>query len=219
MKKYFLLSLFAFLLIGVGNVDAQYGNTKNKKKKKKPKTEKRDTSSKSKTKRDKETTTLADQLWYGVNIGNIQFGSGLFTLGASPTVGLRLFDQFSVGAMVKLDYYYERGFGSGFQRYSFSTLDVGPTVFTRYKIGEQFFVQAEYERALFQRALATGGFPLIIDGEVQKTRFGEDYLYFGIGYGGGYPFGTYVSLHYNLLDKFDATRIPWDYRIGLVWRF
>jgi hypothetical protein len=219
MKKYFFLTIIAFLIIGMGNVEAQYGNTKKKKKKKKSSTEKTKTERPQAEKRERETAQFSDNMWYGLNIGNIQFGSGFFSMGISPTAGYRIVDQLSAGVMVKLDYFYERGFGFGGERFSYSTLDFGPTVFTRYKIGEQFFVQAEYERAIFQRALGSGGAPVIIEGKVQKTTFGEDYLYMGVGYGGGYPFGTYISLHYNVLDNIEATRIPWDYRIGLVWNF
>ncbi len=222
MKKVFFLTLIAFLFIGLGNVDAQYGNTKKKKKKKKPKTERSREDTRNKdaiVKRGEETRKFTDDLWYGVNIGNVQFGTGFFSLGASPMAGYRLFDQFSLGALVKLDYVYIRGFNSRGEVYRYGNLDIGPTVFARYKFLDQFFGQVEYERASFQRAQPGVGGPAIIDGKVQKERYGEDYVYVGVGYGGGFPFSTYVSLHYNILDDIRATRIPWDYRIGLTWNF
>ena len=223
MKKAIFLTLIAFLLVGLGNVDAQYGNTKKKKKKKtEPRTEVRKDDPMV-TRNAKETKSFTDNLWYGLNIGNLQFGSNYFSLGAGPMVGYRLIDQLSVGALVKFDYVYIKGTlfsGSQFENYRFSTLDIGPTVFARYKIMDQLFVQAEYERASFQREqISGGGIPVIIDGKVQKERYGENYMYVGVGYGGGFPFGTYVSLHFNVLDDINSTRIPWDYRIGLTWNF
>ena len=137
-------------------------------------------------------------------------------------VGYRLLDQLSVGALVKLDYIYIRGSfirDNQIETYRFSTLDIGPTLFARYKFLDQFFVQAEFERASFQREQRSGSIPVIIDGKVQKERYGENYLYLGVGYGGGYPFGTFVSIHYNILDEPLSTRIPFDYRIGLTWNF
>lgn len=167
-------------------------------------------------------------LGLGVNIGNIGFYNNYFTFGLSPNVALRIGDEVAVGFMLKAQYIYER-----FPQYGnlkISTFNLGPTLFARYKpiwnvetatpFLRGLFIQAEYERALLARPKIDDLGNVIVEGNrIVTERPGEDYMYVGIGSSFGYPFSTFVSIHYNILDKATATRIPFDYRIGITYRY
>ncbi len=213
MKKNLILILSALLLLllSATDVDAQYQRSSKKKKKKKPAKTEKEAESRDDTRR-KGDSNLNDLLYYGVNVGNIGFGNSAFAVGLSPHVAYKFSEAFSAGFMLKVDYNYQRlNFGGG-QKTNLNLLDLGPTAFTRFRIGEAFFLQAEYERASIQEGFLVGT-------DVVTERHGENFAYIGAGYGGGYPVGTYISIHYNILDDINAARIPWDYRIGITFNF
>jgi hypothetical protein len=174
-------------------------------------------------KEDKEPSRIG----YGINIGNIRFYNRTFEFGLAPNVAYRVSESFAVGFMLKADYYYAKypAFDA-----RFSAFDFGPTVFARVKPlwswdgATQFlqglFLQAEYERAFIKREeLDQSGFPVIEDGKIQKVTVQQDYLYLGIGASSGYPFSTFFSLHYNILDDAQSLRFPFSYRIGFTYNY
>jgi hypothetical protein len=164
---------------------------------------------------------------YGINLGNIQFYNSTFQFGLGPNIAYKLGESTAVGFMMKLDYYYIKYRDLGLK---FSSFDLGPTVFTRWKplwtmdgatpFLQGIFLQAEYERAFIARAKTDEFGNIILKGDrIEAERHGEDYLYLGIGASSGYPFSTFFSIHYNVIDKPELTRIPFNYRIGFTYNY
>jgi len=202
-KRQFILVIF-FMALLTGNIFSQ--------------------ASDSKEKDDKEPSRVG----YGVNLGNIRIYNRTFQFGLAPNVAYRITDPFSVGFMLKADYFYKKYQYSGAK---FSAFDLGPTVFARLKPlwnwdnGTPFlkglFLQAEYERAFLTRAYEyTSGDPVLdADGNVERAKIREDFVYVGIGASSGYPFSTNVSIHYNILDSATSQRFPFTYRIGFTYNY
>lgn len=164
---------------------------------------------------------------FGANLGNIRFYNRTFEFGIAPNAAYKISESLAVGFMVKLDYYYAK-----YDQLSlkFSAFDIGPTVFTRYKplwnwdsatpFLRGLFLQAEYERAFIARESYDDNGNLEVKGNrIVAERIGDDYLYFGIGASSGYPFSTFVSLHYNVLDDFESVRLPFTYRLGFTYNY
>lgn len=162
-------------------------------------------------------------LGFGANIGNIRFYNDAFQFGIAPNVALRLGESAAVGVMVKLNYFYQR-----FQEYDnqkWSSFHVGPTLFARWKplqaiettpFLQGLFLQAEYERASIAEPF------VVITGQeidIVTMRETENYAYIGLGASSGWPFSTFFSIHYNVLDDAESFRIPWDYRIGFTYNY
>jgi long-subunit fatty acid transport protein len=178
--------------------------------------------------KDKEFDKEPSRIGFGVNIGNIRFYNSAFEFGLAPNVAYRVSEAFAVGFMLKADYFYKK-YRS--QAVKFSAFDLGPTVFARVKplwswdaatpFLQGLFLQAEYEKGFLKRAYENqyGEAILDINGEIEVAEIEEDFLYLGLGASSGYPFSTFVSLHYNVLDDFDSTRLPFSYRIGFTWNY
>ena len=169
------------------------------------------------------------KLGFGVNLGNIAFAGSAFELGLSPNIAYKLNEALAVGFMLKLNYFYQK-----YPQYDlkYSAFDFGPTVFTRWKpllklekatpFMQGLFIQAEYERAYPARPAydSAGNLLLNDDGtRIQTERIGEDYLYIGLGAASGYPLSTFFSIHYNVIDKIELSRSPFDYRIGFTYNY
>lgn len=165
---------------------------------------------------------------FGVNIGNIRFTNNAFELGVSPNVAYRFSDILAAGLMLRLQYVnYRRISGTNLH---FNGIDVGPTLFARCKplwhaedmtpFLRGIFLQAEFEQANTS-VFATDEFGdyLVSGDRIRSTYISEQYLYLGLGASSGYPFGSFVSIHYNLIDRYNLTRDPWDFRIGFTWRY
>jgi hypothetical protein len=170
---------------------------------------------------DKDMKSKSSKLGFGINVGNIRFYNDAFQFGLSPNVAYRLSESTAVGFMLKLNYYYERFRDFGNQKWS--AFDVGPTIFGRWKplyslettpFLQGLFIQLEYEKASIARPFINQS-----TGDIFTMRESENYGYVGIGASSGWPFSTFFSLHYNLLDDSEATRIPWDYRIGFTYNY
>jgi hypothetical protein len=54
---------------------------------------------------------------------------------------------------------------------------------------------------------------------VIKDKIQENFVYVGIGATTGYPFSTFVSLHYNVLDDIYSSSLPFAYRIGFTYNY
>ncbi len=165
---------------------------------------------------------------YGVNIGNLYFQTYSFQIGLDPNVAYRLADNFAVGFMLKLNYYYEKLTPYGISA-KYSGWDFGPTVFTRWKplmkvenatpFMQGIFVQAEYERAFISRPTDEFGNISIEGDKVIPFKDKENYLYIGAGFASGYPFSSFISFHYNVIDDIELSRAPFTYRIGFTWNY
>ena len=182
-----------------------------------------------------ESGNFASKLWYGLNVGNLGGFGGNFNLNLSPMVGYELLPNLSVGAILKFNYQYiDNGRGpignfsdniQGNRR--FSALDFSYGALTRYKIFNVAFIHAEYETTTFKaprinRNSSSCIFDTCIDenGKYETVKNPEPYFYVGGGYNGGKGgFGYELSLLYNILDSANKSRIPWDFRIGLTYKF
>lgn len=176
----------------------------------------------------KEIDKEPSRIGFGVNLGNLRFYNNAFEFGLSPNVAYRVSESFALGFMLKADYFYKKYRSQGKK---FSAFDFGPTVFARYKplwswdaatpFLQGIFLQAEYEKAYFKRAYENqfGEAILDINGDIETAKIEEDFLYLGIGVSSGYPFSTFVSIHYNVLDDFDSLRFPFSYRIGFTYNY
>ncbi len=165
---------------------------------------------------------------FGINLGNLRFYNSSFQFGLAPNVAYRFGESFAVGFMFKADYFYQK-YRS--QNVKFSAFDLGPTVFARYKplwswdaatpFLKGIFLQAEYERAFQTRPYENQFGEAILDanGKIEKARIQDDYLYVGAGLASGYPFSTFVSIHYNVLDDVESLRFPFSYRIGFTYNY
>lgn len=165
---------------------------------------------------------------FGINLGNISFYNHSFQFGLAPNVAYKVGESLALGFMLKANYYYQKF--PDFQ-VKFSAFDFGPTVFARYKplwgwesatpFLRGLFVQAEYEKGFLTRYLAyDNGDPVLSpDGKLERVKKKEDFAYVGIGASNGYPFSTFVSIHYNLLDDFNSLRDPFEYRIGFTYNY
>ena len=160
---------------------------------------------------------ILDNLWYGFNIGGIGGGRGLFQVAISPMVGYKITPTLSVGLLMKLDYrYYNISNQNHPVIKKFETIDLGPTLFARVRVFNQFFVQGEVESANFQRPLDIQNNKVVLD------KISRPYAYVGLGYiqGQGSTWGYNVSLYYNVLrDPKDNERGVLDYRASLTYKF
>ncbi len=169
------------------------------------------------TKKKKVEEKFADKLWVGGSLSSgLQFGNRTFAFGLTPMAGYEIVPNVSFGPFVRLDYYYQRLTVSP-PHIKFESLDVGPGIFARVDILQQYFAQLEYEHAYLQRPLYdAAGNPLIgLDNKVLKETVPENYVYIGAGYSAGSSVRYGVSIHYNILNDSNSIRIPWDYRIGI----
>lgn len=166
---------------------------------------------------------------WGINLGNIGFSNSTFQFGLGPNIAYKIGDPLAIGLMFKLDYYYVRYRSIDLK---FSAFDIGPTLFTRWKplynmdaatpFMKGLFLQAEYERAFIAREKTDAAGNLILNDEetrILSERNPEDYVYIGIGAASGYPFSSFISIHYNVNDNAQASRIPFDYRIGFTFHY
>ncbi|MEP6645658.1 MAG: hypothetical protein ABJC12_01095 [Saprospiraceae bacterium] len=164
---------------------------------------------------------------WGVNLGNISFYNHSFQFGLAPNVAYKLTESLAVGVMMKVDYFYQK---FPIEQVKFSAFDFGPTVFTRFKplwswdnatpFLKGIFLQAEYERGFLTRyGVDQNGNLIINNGKLEHFKINEDFIYVGVGATSGYPFSTFVSIQYNVLDDFNSARDPFNYRIGFTYNY
>lgn len=208
MKKNFWLSFVVLLLVSLFVVD---GFSQSRKKKR----------------RQSETDAYFDEsgnistrLWYGASgalnfqgVGNVS----QFLIGVAPMVGYKAFqnnDNFSIGPRASLFYNYIR-LQSGSQVFVSQPLSYSVGVFTRYKVLPLIFVHAEYE--FENQAFTTNNIgpnnTLLIERQSSTN------LNVGLGYTSGGLIGYEIYVLYNALDPGATTSLPFDFRIGLTYKF
>ncbi|MFK7807910.1 MAG: hypothetical protein AB8F74_08950 [Saprospiraceae bacterium] len=203
--KIAMLFMACMLIVGVTDVDAQYGKKK-KKKKKKPKTETTDDYF------DESGGKFTDKLWYGggfnfqVSSFNDGFNQGtILLLGISPMVGYKINDIFSIGPRATANYYvfYQNGPNPKF-------LEWGIGAFGRAKVYNSIFAHAEYS---FEAITQVSG----VDQRLGDTRN----VYIGGGYNssaGMGGLGYEVLVLYNLTEE-NENIAPIEFRFGLTYNF
>ena len=205
-----LLRILILLVLSVGLTSVAYSQTGRSggKKKKKTRTEV--------TKRPDQSNEFLDRVWVGGVLSDFSFFNNSFRFGITPMAAFELNHVVSIGPFVRMAYRYER-FEDPIGTYSYSTFDVGPGIFARFHVFQSFFAQVEYESAFLEQEV----YPLRIDdnNRIVTEKNQQNYVYLGIGYNSGGPKSKFsISLHYNVLDD-PATyvRIPWDFRIGMLF--
>jgi len=235
-----MVGFMAFTAPGCQTSKGGYGNTKhhnatgNKSAKKKNAKKKSSDAKKAEETEPEETTTTPEKkkeeprLGYGVNLGALQFAGNTFQFGLSPNVAYKLQEIWVVGFMLKVDYYYFK-ITDGNQNYKYSSFGLGPTIFTRVKplwkvngatpFMKGIFLQAEYEHATISQPYDEFGNFIVNGDKIVGVRRWEDYMYIGAGATSGYPFASFVSIHYNILDDINHSRVPFNWRIGFTWNY
>ena len=169
---------------------------------------------------------FTSRLWYGGGF-NLGFSGNsyysLFNLGVSPMVGYKVFDAFSVGPRVSLQYTYIKGVGTDGNIHKIHPLAYSAGVFARYKIFRSIFAQAEYEYESAELPYFSGPFLVydIAQAQVATARINRDNAYLGVGYNsavnGG--FGYEILLLYNFLATPNSTDLPIAIRFGFTYRY
>lgn len=165
-----------------------------------------------------EPSGFAQQLWYGggFNLGFSGNGAvSLFQLGVSPMVGYKIFEPFSIGPRVALQYnLYSARTGNG-GRDSAGPLSWAVGAFMRYKVVPMFFAHAEIE--LENQPVVYAG-----TNELQVSRRERNNVYVGGGYTSSQGFGSFgyeLLLLFNLNRAENSVDLPYIFRIGLTYGF
>ncbi|RLD22635.1 MAG: hypothetical protein DRI69_00615 [Bacteroidetes bacterium] len=200
---------FIFLLVLALPGMAQTGYSK-KSKKKKTRSER--------TNRPLESDNFLDKVWVGGNLSDLSFFNNSFRFGLTPVGAIQLNKTVSAGVMVRMAYRYERLYDFYGNSYKFESFDVGPGIFARFDIMDKYFAHIEFEHAFIEQPVAGPGGIIVENGKVVTVSTTENYVYIGIGFlSGGEKAKFLTSLHYNVLDDINYSRIPWDFRIGMLW--
>ena len=165
-----------------------------------------------------ESQGFTHRLWYGGGIilgfSGSSFASA-FTIGASPLIGYKITDNFSVGPRFSLIYTYYRTDLSG-QIQSTNLVDYGIGAFTRYKLFRSFFIHLEYgfdneEFVDFNNSTVN---------ELATGREVRNNAYVGAGYNDGNGIWGYdIYLLYNTLAPENSLGQPIEFRFGLTYNF
>ncbi len=161
--------------------------------------------------------SFATHLWYGggMNVGFANDGfSSLFRIGVSPMVGYKIFEEFSIGPRLSLqyDHYRFRPFGSGGSVETTNSLYWAAGVFSRYKVLRTIFAHVEYE---FENAPVYA----ISGNSIEVLRRERTNAHVGAGYNSGDKFGYEILLLYNLLHPENDINSPFSFRIGFTYNF
>ena len=128
IKKHISIILIALFVLGMGG-EAYSQRTSTR-------TSKRTSSREVKENK----ASFADKLNYEISIGNISFNQG-FQISFKPHVAYNIIDRVSAGIGLRGFFYFEnRPAGSD----DISYFDYGPSLFGRFKITPEFFLQTEY---------------------------------------------------------------------------
>jgi len=223
MKKILNIMLLMFaciFIVGVTDVDAQYGKKKKKKKKTEQVEEDDDYF-------DERGGKLVDKLWYG---GGFTLGYGgssnrsAFNFGVSPMVGYKVTDRISFGPRLVVDYNAIRDQDRFGQVNKGKSINYGGGIFGRLKIFDAIFIHTEYSALNESFYLIDQFGDLAIEpgtNDLATTREISNNFYIGGGYysGGGGGLGYEFLILYNLLAPDDVVAQPIDLRVGFTWGF
>lgn len=168
----------------------------------------------SRSSREQAGSTFASNLWYGggVNLGfsGNSFES-IFQLGVSPMVGYKIFEEFSIGPRVGIQYiHYRTNLGGRVQTANPISWSTG--VFSRYKFFPTIFGHVEYE---FENAAI---FTIGADG-LEVLRRERNNFYIGAGYNSGGEWGYEILVLYNTLQPENDINPPFSFRFGFTRNF
>lgn len=195
MKKILTIIFLTIAAIALipGDAEAQYG------KKKKRRGEEEEVVTKQKS-----ATSLMNNLWYGVNIGNPGITNTFFSLGVGPMAAYKFNNALSAGVITNFELTYLWGRFSPNETY----IDYSLGVFGRARFLQSFYAHAEYNLTSLDRATTA------------EPRSNFPVLFLGGGYSSGRaPWGWEATLLYDVLGNLARFRIPIVYRIGITYNF
>lgn len=161
---------------------------------------------------------FSDRLWYGGSLILNYYGQSnytVFSLGVTPMVGVKLFDEFSIGprAGFRLDNY---RLNTGSKVDKLPLFEFSEGVFARYKFLNVVFAHAEFNFTQFQYVSPY----LSPTGELQKLNAKTQNAYLGLGYNSGMgQIGTEIYVLYNFLEDKNSVAQPFDIRFGVTYKF
>ncbi len=161
---------------------------------------------------------FSDRLWYGGSLILNYYGQSnytVFSLGVTPMVGVKLFDEFSIGprAGFRLDNY---RLNTGSKVDKLPLFEFSEGVFARYKFFNVVFAHAEFNFTQFQYVSPY----LSPTGELQKLNAKTQNAYLGLGYNSGMgQIGTEIYVLYNFLEDKNSVAQPFDIRFGVTYKF
>ena len=169
--------------------------------------------------------SFASRLWYG---GNFNLGlSGdnfltYFNAGISPMVGYKVFDSFSVGPRVSLQYSYFKGYGTDGSIHKVQPLSYSVGLFARYKIFRSIFAHAEYEHENLEYPRFANGLLWydINQAKVLTQRIAFNNVYVGAGFNSSANgWGYELLLLYNTTQDPQTIGLPFVIRFGITYNF
>jgi hypothetical protein len=216
-------TLFLFLL-ALSFANTSFSQTTGKKKFVRPEEVEAEKAAKEKDKSEK--SHMPSRWGWGINLGSIYFTSNSFQIGLDPNVAYRLQDNLAVGFMLKMNYYHTKDPFSGLK---YDAFNFGPTLYTRWRpllkaegstpFLQSLFLQLEYEHAFLSRPLYDDFGNAILNPAKNKIlvdTYGQDFLFIGGGIATGYPAGSFVSIHYNLIDDPNPYAAQFIFRVGFT---
>ena len=142
-----------------------------------------------------------DKVYFGGGFG-LSIGTDVTSVSASPLVGYRITDPFSVGMQLTYQYVNDKNYDVAFNNYG-----LGP--FARFQVGDNYFAHAEYEYLNFEYPSG-----LTPDGDVETSRDGYNSMWLGAGYK---ERGFFVLALYNVLydeNELSPYASPFSIRAG-----
>jgi len=142
---------------------------------------------------------VGDKIYFGGGFG-FSFGTDVTAISASPLVGYKFTDQFSVGGRATYQYVNDK-----VNDLSYSNYGGGP--FTRFQFTDKYFAHAEYEILSFE--YFTGR--LDTNGDLETDRDTYSSLWLGAGYreSVGRNAGFFLLALYNVLYDDTEERQPY----------
>jgi hypothetical protein len=148
----------------------------------------------------------ANRWWAGGGLG-LSFSSDYRFVSVEPVVGYNVTKKLATGGRLIFRYVDDK-------RFDTSSTDYGASVFARYFVAKQVFVQGEFEYLWYEYAVSGGG----------TTREGFDSLFGGVGF--SQPIGRrssfFVSAMYNFSYDDDGPSPyadAWVIRAGVGFGF
>lgn len=198
-KKLISINLLVlFLLFATTELSAQ-----KKRSKKRPSKEETEENTRSRSSRDDtETISFADRINYDINIGNISLSNG-FGISLKPGAAYKFTERLSAGLAVRAFYQFQNVRGGDDN----SFFSYGPSLYSRFKISNEFYVQGEYSRMSY-------------DAGPNADRVTASSPMAGVGYLSGYgPWTFGIQLLFVFDERFRDIEDTIDYWFSFSYNF
>ncbi len=151
--------------------------------------------------------SIKDKLWYGINIGNLGLSNNQFYVNLSLMGGIKLTEDFRVGAVVHG--YYTYLWSRGNRVPNRNIFEYGFGGLANYSFYQNIFFQVEIDQMYL----------------IGRDFLGERNPYLFTYIGGGYKYRSntnwslIVTLMYNANPSSNSEFFPLDYRAAFVYNF